>query len=75
MSGRRVVAATTENTVVARPEMIVWFDLTRKVGISMNAGYTIARPFIVMTTSSGADRRRLNADLVSIKLGFVYRLF
>ena len=75
MTGTRVTAAAVDNTLVARPELIVWFDLTRRVGIAMNAGYMFARPVLTLTTPEGSQTRRVNADLFSIKLGFVYRLF
>lgn len=60
---------------VLKPEVSAWFDVTRKVGINVSAGYMVARPQLTITSTAGQDRRRLNADVIMIKAGVVYSIF
>ena len=74
-SGARSVSADVSNTLVAKPEVGVWIDLNRKVGLHLNAGYMIARPSMTVSSSLGDDVRRLRADMFIITVGAVYSIF
>jgi len=73
--GVRGVQADVHNTFVVKPELAAWVDLSRKVGLNITAGYMIARPNISLSTSAGADRRRIDADMFMMKIGAVYSIF
>ena len=73
--GARSVSADVSNTWVAKPEVGVWIDLNRKVGLNLNAGYLIARPTMTVSSSLGDDVRRLRADMFIITIGAVYSIF
>jgi hypothetical protein len=60
---------------VLKPEIGVWYDLNRKFGLNVNAGYMIARPDVAMTTTAGTDQRTARADQFSLKVGVVYSVF
>lgn len=68
--------ANATNTLVIKPEIGVWYDLTKKVFINANAGYMMARPDISVVTSAGsAEVRKARADQFILKVGVVYSIF
>lgn len=73
--GVQGVSVDAANTFVLKPEVTAWIDLGRKVGLNISAGYMIARPRIALSTSAGADRRRVDADMFMMKIGAVYSIF
>src|SRR5581483_5018108 len=64
-SGADRFRGTIANTFVVRPEIVVWYDLTRRVGVTTNAGYTFARPIARLDAAGGAPVR-IRADLFSV---------
>jgi hypothetical protein len=69
------VSATVGNSLVLKPELGMWFDVSRKVGINVTTGYLLARPNVTVTSSAGREVRRVRADVVSLKVGLVYSFF
>jgi hypothetical protein len=67
--------ANATNTVVLKPEIGVWYDLTRKLYVNLNAGYMMARPDVEIVTSAGVFTRKARADQFIVKIGMVYSLF
>jgi hypothetical protein len=68
-------SASASNTFVLKPEIGVWYDLTKKVFVNVNAGYMIARPEIAVDTVAGSDVRTARADQFILKVGVVYSIF
>jgi hypothetical protein len=73
--GVPTVTASATNTLVLKPEIGLWYDVTRKVYINVNAGYMMARPDISVETSAGTDMRTARADQFILKAGVVYSIF
>jgi hypothetical protein len=73
--GARSVTADASNTLAAKPEVEVWFDLNKKIGINVSAGYMIARPHVTVRSSLGDDERRVRADMVMLRIGAVYSIY
>jgi hypothetical protein len=73
--GAQSVTADASNTFAAKPEVGVWFDLNKKVGINVSAGYVIARPHVTVRSSLGEDERRVRADMFILHVGAVYSIF
>ena len=73
--GAHGIDTEVSNTLVLKPEMSVWFDVSRKIGITAGAGYLIARPTVTVLSSAGRDERRVNADMFMTKVGLVYSIF
>ena len=67
--------ANATNTVVLKPEIGVWYDVTRKLYVNLNAGYMMARPDVEIVTTAGVDKRKARADQFIVKVGMVYSLF
>lgn len=73
--GATTIRTDVSNTFVIRPEMSAWIDVSRKVGLNISSGYVIARPEVTVSSSLGTDRRRIRADMFSIRVGMVYSIF
>jgi len=67
--------ANATNTLVLKPEIGVWYDITRKAYLNLNAGYMMARPDVEIVTTAGVDTRKARADQFILKVGMVYSLF
>jgi len=63
------------NTFVVRPQVSVWHDVSRKIGVNLTAGYMIARPILTVSTTLGEERQRIRADMFTVKMGVVYSVF
>ena len=77
---RRTLGVTTAeanatNTLVLKPEIGVWYDMTTKVYVNVNAGYMMARPDVEVVTTAGTFRRKARADQFVLKVGVVYSIF
>jgi hypothetical protein len=73
--GAQSVTARASNTLVLKPELSVWYDLNKDFGLNVNAGYMIARPDIIVETTTGQDKRTARADQFILKVGVVYSIF
>lgn len=73
--GGRTVQAEAANTFVTRPQIGMWYDVSKKVGLHLTAAYTVARPQLTVNSSLGADERRLHADMFAVNIGLVYSIF
>jgi len=73
--GARTISADASNTFAAKPEIGVWYDLNRKIGVNLNAGYIVARPHVTVRSSLGEDRLGIHADQFIVKVGMVYSIF
>ena len=69
------VEAHAANTLVLKPEIGVWYDITKKVFLNVNAGYMVARPEVEIVTAAGTDARTARADQFILKVGLVYSIF
>jgi len=67
--------AEASNTIVLKPEIIVWRNLGRKIGLTVNAGYMFARPTITVTNGLATDVRVARADQFIVRVGAVYSIF
>ena len=73
--GARTISADASNTFATKPEIGVWYDLNRKIGVNLNAGYIVARPHVTVHSSLGEDRLGIRADQFILKVGMVYSIF
>lgn len=73
--GGQSVTVKASNSFVAIPELNVWYNINKKIGIRVSSGYVIARPDVTVTSTAGVDKRRVRADNVSFKVGLVYSIF
>jgi hypothetical protein len=73
--GAQTVTSGSSGTLVLKPEVIVWHDLSSKIGVTANAGYMIARPEVVINLGPTIDGRTARADQFILRIGAVYSIF
>lgn len=73
--GAASVRSNASNTLVASPEMHVWYDINEKYGLLVSGSYLFARPEIIIQSSLGEDVHRVHADMYAIRIGVVYKIF
>jgi len=73
--GARSVTTDAGNTFVVNPGVVVWHDLTKRIGLKVSGGFMVARPSVTMISSLGEDKRRINADTIIISVGVVHKIF
>ena len=54
------------NMFVVKPELTLWYDLNRRIGIKVNGGYLVARPSVTIVSTLGRDARSIRADTFSL---------
>jgi hypothetical protein len=71
----QAITVKASNAFVVIPEINVWYNVNKKIGIRVSSGYVIARPDVTVTSTAGVDKRRVNADNITFKIGMVYSIF
>ena len=72
--GAQAITVKASNAFVVIPEVNVWYNVNKKVGIRVSSGYVIARPDVIVTSTAGVDKRRVRADNLTLKIGMTYSL-
>ena len=73
--GARSIDVDSSTTWALRPGVGVWYDINRKIGLHVGVNYMMARPEVTVTSSLGADRRRVRADMFQLQAGLAYSVF
>jgi hypothetical protein len=73
--GRVLLDISAGNSLAARGEVAMWYDLNTRFGILGVVGYIVARPEIDVVTDVGTDSRRLKADSLKLQIGVAYGIF
>jgi len=73
--GAGAVTLHTSNTFAVRPQTSVWFDVSKRFGLNVSAGYVVARPRLTIRSSLGEESVRLHADMIVVSAGIVYKVF
>jgi hypothetical protein len=55
-----------------RPDVSAWYDVFRHVAVGVSAAYLWSRPNETITTVTGSDTRRLNADAFELTVGVAF---
>jgi len=73
--GASDVHGEATNTFVVKPELTLWYDLNRRIGIKMDGGYLIVRPSATIVTTLGRDTQSIRADTFLLTFSAVYSIF
>ena len=68
-------AIAVDNSLAFRPGVVVWYDVTSRVGLNVFAGYRVTRPRVTFASDSDITTRRLDADTVLLSVGVAYWVF
>jgi len=69
------IEAEASNTFVVKPEVQVWYDVSKRIGVKGSLGYLVAHPDLVVTGPFGEDRRSIKANTFLFTIGVVYSIF
>ena len=72
---RTLLRITAGNSLAARGEVSLWWDLNERLGLLGVVGYVVARPEISIVTNVGTEERRLKADSLKLQIGLAYGIF
>lgn len=72
---RTLLRVEARNSLAARGEVSVWYDLNSRIGLMAVAGYVHARPKIDIVSDLGTETRRLKADSIKLQVGMAYGIF
>jgi hypothetical protein len=72
--GASGVSAEATNTVAVKPEVQIWYDINRRLGLRITGGYLITRPSVTIKSSLGSDTWSVKADSLLITAGVVFSI-
>jgi hypothetical protein len=72
---RVLLDVKASNSLVARTEVVTWYDLNSRFGLMAVVGYIAARPNVTIITDAGSEKRRLTADSLKFQVGVGYSIF
>lgn len=73
--GSHVFTAKIRGGLVMNPELSLWVNLSKKIGLNLNANCMIARPRLTLANEFGSVTDRVRADMLMFKVGVVYSIF
>lgn len=73
--GTSSVVTDVANSFVLKPEVSLWKNVSDKIGINLNAGYIVSRPFVTIEAPGSQQRQRIRADALTMSFGIVYSIF
>jgi hypothetical protein len=71
-TGVSLVNVRVNDSAVVKPEVSVWYDVFKHVGVGVSAAYLFTRPDETITTSRGAEVRHINADTWELTVGVAF---
>jgi hypothetical protein len=71
-TGISLRGASVDNSAVIKPDVAVWYDVAKHVGVGVSAAYLVARPDATLTTATGSEVRHLRADAYELSVGLVF---
>jgi len=70
--GVPLVGSDVDNSWVVRPNVAVWYDVFKHVGVGVSAAYLFARPNQTITTATGTQEHDLKADAFELAAGVTF---
>jgi hypothetical protein len=71
-TGVSLVGVHVDNSWVAKPDVAVWLDVLKHVGVGVSAAYLVARPEETITTALGIQQQHLKADAFELTAGVTF---
>jgi len=70
-TGVSLVGVSVNNSAVAKPEVTIWYDVFKHVGVGVSAAYVFTRPDETITTAGGSQiqHRSINGDTWEFSTG------
>ena len=69
----RAIAAA--NSFVIQPQVDAWFDITQRVGLTLQVGYLVSRPKVTFLNDDIVTTERIPVNAVVLSAGLAYWIF
>jgi hypothetical protein len=74
-TGVSLVGVHVNNSWVVKPDVAVWYDVLKHVGVGVSAAYLVARPEETITMASGIQHQHLKTDAFQMTAGVTVGLW
>jgi hypothetical protein len=71
-AGVSLVGVHVDNSWVVKPDVAVWYDVLKHVGVGVSAAYLVARPEQTITTAAGIQQQNLKTDAFELSAGVTF---
>lgn len=71
-TGTSLVGVRVNDSGVVKPEVAIWYDVFKHVGVGVSAAYLFTRPDQTTTTALGSQVRHINADTWVLTTGVTF---
>lgn len=73
--GARGASINVSNTLVWRPQISLWYDVTGRIGLNASIARINVHPSLLLTSDRGVERRALTASPLVLTFGVSYGIF
>src|SRR4029077_20496820 len=74
-AGVSLVGVRVNDSAIGKPDIAIWYDVYKHVGVGVSASYLFIRPQEITTTITGSEVRNLRADTFVLTVGVVFGLW
>jgi hypothetical protein len=71
-TGVSLIDVHVNDSAIVKPDVAVWYDLFKHVGVGVSAAYLFNRPDEVIKTTAGSATRQLNANSFVLAAGLTF---
>jgi hypothetical protein len=71
-TGTSLVGVSVNDSGVIKPEVAIWYDVFRHVGVGVAGAYLFTRPDETLTTALGSQVRHIDADTWEFTVGLTF---
>jgi hypothetical protein len=69
------VAVEVDNSLVWRPGVSVWLDLSRRFAVNLSLGYVLTRLQVTFAQDGQLVKRGVSGDTTIVHAGLAYKVF
>ena len=73
--GARDASINVSNTLVWRPQISLWYDVTGRIGLNASIARINVHPSLLLTSERGLERRAITASPLVLTFGVAYGIF
>jgi hypothetical protein len=74
-AGIPLLGVRVNDSAMGKPEVAVWYDVAKHVGVGVSAAYLFIRPQEITTTAFGSEVRNLRADTFVLTAGLTFGMW
>src|SRR5262245_52247144 len=71
-TGTSLVGVSVNDSGIIKPEVAIWYDVFKHVGVGVSGAYLFTRPDVTITTALGSQVRHINADTWVLTTGVTF---